>query len=423
MYHIETLPNGMKVVVREMPTRDSVAVGIWVKVGGRYESRSLSGIAHFTEHLLFKGTKNRTAREIKESIEGRGGVFNAFTGEESTCYFVKILKAHFPLALNVLSDMIKNSLFAGKDVDRERTVILEEIKMYQDQPSQLVHERMNDLLWPSQPLGRFIAGSFESVSGLTRKDFLGFSGRFYHPRNLLVSVCGPLTTGEVLSEVRKNFPEIASGKASSFKEADSAQKSPRFDFYRKETEQLHVVLGFHGPSRMCPERYPASLLHIILGGNMSSRLFEEVREKRGLAYEIRSSLCFFQDTGAFTISEGVEKGKLPLSLRVILNELSKIRKKPVGDHELRRAKDYYLGQLYLALEDTLDHMLWLGEKALYAGEIPERDQIAEDIEKIAPKDIQEAARKYLKTGNLNLAVVGVVEDKIQHHIRKSFAIE
>ena len=166
MHQIRTLPNGLKAVVIEMPSRDSVAVGIWVRVGARYEPKVLSGIAHFTEHLLFKGTKNRSARKIKESIEGLGGVFNAFTGEESTCYFVKILKEHFSLALDVLADMVKNSLFRPKDIERERTVILEEIKMYQDQPSQMVQERMSLLLWPNQSLGRFVAGALEAFESL-----------------------------------------------------------------------------------------------------------------------------------------------------------------------------------------------------------------------------------------------------------------
>lgn len=422
MYCIETLKNGLRVLVREMPLKDSLALGIWVKVGGRYESASLSGIAHFTEHLLFKGTSKRSAREIKEAIEGRGGVFNAFTGEESTCYFVKILKKHFSLALDVLSDMVRNSLFAGKDIERERTVILEEIKMYQDQPSQLVHERLNELLWPDQSLGRFIAGTVKSVSRIRRDDFLKFGAKYYHPKNMLVTVCGPLTAREILPEIEKAFEPARKGSESRFPGADSAQTKPRFDFYGKDTEQMHVAMGFHGPSRLSDERYPFSLLNIILGGNMSSRLFEEVREKRGLAYEIRSSLCFFQDIGAFVVSEGVEKEKLPLSLQIIAKELRKICEKPVREEELRRAKDYYLGQLCFALEDTLDHMLWLGEKALYTGRVLERDQIEAEIKKITPEDIRRVAAKYFRANNFSLAVVGKVGEKDQTRIRKDLSL-
>ncbi len=422
MNRIERLSNGLTVVVTEMPSRDSVAVGIWAKVGARYEEKRISGIAHFTEHLLFKGTKSRSARKIKESIEGLGGIFNAFTGEESTCYFVKILKDHFELTLDVLADMIKNSLFRPQDIERERTVILEEIKMYQDQPSQLVQERMNQLLWPNQSLGRNVAGTQETVSGIKRSDFLNFGRKFYHPRNLLVTVCGDVTAEEVLEQARKHFPSPTDGKPSRFNRSNSSQSRPRFDFFSKETEQTHVVLGFHGPARINSEKYKLALLNVILGGNMSSRLFEEVREKRGLSYEIKSSLFFFQDAGGFTISEGVEKKKLALSIRVILNELRKIRKKPVGEQELRRAKDYYLGQLYLALEDTLDQMVWLGEKAMYLGRVPSRDEIRDEIEKATAKDIQEIANRYLKTNNLNLAVVGPTPKEVQQQIKENFYI-
>ncbi len=423
MYRVEKLSNGLTVVVSEMPSRDSVAVGIWVKVGARYEPRNLSGIAHFTEHLLFKGTKNRSARKLKESIEGLGGVFNAFTGEESTCYFVKILKEHFSLTLDILSDMIKNSLFRVQDIERERTVILEEIKMYQDQPAQMVQERMNQLLWPNQSLGRFIAGTHETVSAIKRSDFLEFSRKFYHPRNILVSVCGDVLSDGVLEEVKGHFPDGTNGKLSHFSKADSRQHKPRFDFFEKDTEQTHVVMGFHGPARTSHDKFKFGLLNVILGGNMSSRLFEEVREKRGLSYEIKSSLYFFQDTGAFTISEGVERKKLPLSIEVILKELRKIHKKPVGEQELKRAKDYYLGQLYLALEDTLDQMLWLGEKTMYLGRVPLRTEIQSEIEKVTAHDIQEIANKYLRTENLNLAIVGSTPDPTQRKIKESFYIE
>jgi len=423
MYRIEKMPNGLTVVVAEMPARDSVAVGIWVKVGARYEQLRISGIAHFTEHLLFKGTKTRSARKIKESIEGLGGVFNAFTGEESTCYFVKILKDHFELTFDVLADMINHSLFRPQDIERERTVILEEIKMYQDLPQQFVQERMNQLLWPDQSLGRNVAGTLETVSGIKRADFLDFNRKFYHPANLLVTVCGDVPAEHVIEQAQKHFSGNRAGQPSRFSPANSSQNRPRFDFFTKETEQTHVVIGFHGPARTNTEKFKIALLNIILGGNMSSRLFEEVREKRGLSYEIKSSLYFFQDAGGFTVSEGVEKKKLPLSIRVILNELRKIRNKPVGEQELRRAKDYYLGQLYLALEDTLDQMVWLGEKVMYLGEPPTREEIREKIEAVTARDIQAIAGRYLRTNNLNLAVVGPTPKDVQKQIKDDFYIE
>jgi len=422
-YRFETLKNGLKVAASQLPNRDSVAVAIWTKVGSRYETARVSGISHFVEHLLFKGTKNRTTRQIKESIEGLGGVFNAFTGEESTCYFVKILKQHYDLAVEVLADMVLNPIFSPKEINRERTVVLEEIRMYQDQPSQFVHERMSQLLWPNQPLGRFIAGTEETVAKIQRRDFVEFKKKYYHPRNMLMSVCGGVPTEDILRSVQRHFPEKSAGRVSGYKPVIERQRKPRFDFYKKNTEQMHAVMGFHGPSGKSSDRFAFGLLNVILGGNMSSRLFEEVREKRGLSYEIKSSLYTLQDTGSFTISEGVDRKKLALSLRVILKELRKICAKPVSKAELRRARDYYLGQHYLALEDNLDMALWVGEKALYSGKLPDQAALVQKINAVTPEDIQKIAQKYLITRNLNLACIGPLEDKMIARIKKDFFID
>ena len=421
MYHIDRLSNGLRIATCEMPGKDSVAIGIWVKVGSRYEPFSLNGISHFVEHMLFKGTAKRTTQEIKESIEGLGGVLNAFTSEELTCYFVKILKAHLHLTLDVLSDMIKNSMFKPEELEKERGVILEEIKMYLDLPSHHVHDLIGALLWPNQSLGRMISGDDKTVSKLTRSDLAGYVKKYYHPRNLLISVCGDVDHDEIYSQVDKFFPSKSGEDESVFKPAVVNQSKPKTLIVDRKTEQTHLVIGLHSYSRFHPNRYKASLLNIILGANMSSRLFEEVREKRGLAYEIRSQAGSYLDTGSFNISAGVETKKAPVAIRVILKELDKIRKKPVTEDELRRAKDYFMGQFYMGMEDTLDHMSWMGERVLLSGEMPGRGEIEQAVRKITCEDVLEVAREIFQSNHLNLALISSLTDKARGEIEKEFS--
>lgn len=420
-YKVTTLENGLKVVTVPMQERESAAVAIWVRTGGRYESKKISGISHFLEHMLFKGTKKRTTRQIKEEIEGVGGVLNAFTGEESTCYFAKLLVRHFPKAVEVLSDMTNNSTLEAAEIAKERTVILEEIKMYLDLPSHHVYDLMGELLWPDQPLGRPVSGTLETVAGMTRAELVGYKNKFYHPKNIIVTVAGPVDHDQIVEQAREYFPKKVSRSPSKFVEASSRQTSPRTHFVEKQTEQTHFVIGMHGLSRFHTDRYKLGLLNVILGANMSSRLFEEVREKRGLAYEIKSGVGFYHDTGSVSIAAGVEAKKAPEAARVILRELEKLSRNGVSEGELRRAKDYFMSQLYMALEDTLEHLLWVGERVL-DGELPDREKIQEEIESVGRKDIQEIARKLFVNRNLNFAIIGPIPPKVQRRIKEDFQI-
>ena len=366
-YQLTTLENGLRVLTVPMVNRESAAVAIWVKAGGRYEPKKISGISHFLEHMMFKGTPTRNTRQIKEEIEGVGGILNAFTGEEATCYFAKLLKQYYPRALEVLSDIVLHSTVPPAELAKERTVILEEIKMYRDLPSHHVHELMGELLWPDQSLGRTIAGTAETVSRMTRSEIVGYKRDYYHTSNILVSVSGDVVHDEVLERVAAIYGTKPQKKASRFTPAKSEQTKPRTHYYEKTTEQTHLVIGLHALPRMHPDRYKLGLLHVMLGANMSSRLFEEVREKRGLAYEIKSGISGYQDAGAFTVSAGVETKKSVRAVEVILRELAKVRESFVKPGELRRAKDYFMSQVSMGVEDTLDHLLWAGEKALCGG--------------------------------------------------------
>ena len=423
IYHLTTLENGVRVLTVPMSNRDSAAVAVWVKAGGRYEPKKISGISHFLEHMMFKGTPTRNTRQIKEEIEGVGGILNAFTGEEVTCYFAKLLKQHYPRALEVLSDMVLHATVPANELAKERPVILEEIKMYRDLPSHHVHDLMGELLWPDQPLGRTLSGPPETVARMTRADILKYKKDYYHNSNILVSVSGDVEHAEILERVGAIYGTHQQKKHSTFTPAKNIQSRPRTHFYEKKTEQTHLVIGLHAFSRMHPDRYKLGLLHVMLGANMSSRLFEELREKRGLAYEIKSGISAFQDAGAFTVSAGVETEKTVRAVEVILKELGKVKKNPVKAGELRRAKDYFKSQVSLGVEDTLDHLLWAGEKALCSGELPDKAEIYQKIEEVTLEDIREVARRIFRTGNLNLSLIGPVSEKMQRTIAKMLVIE
>lgn len=422
-YQLTTLENGLRVLTVPMANRESAAVAVWVKAGGRYEPKKISGISHFLEHMMFKGTLTRNTRQIKEEIEGVGGILNAFTGEEMTAYFAKLLKQYYPRALDVLSDMVLHSTLPADELAKERTVILEEIKMYRDVPSHHVQDLMGELLWPDQPLGRTLAGSPQTVSRMTRADLLKYKKNYYHNSNILVSVSGDVDHGEVVERVAGIYKTRQTKAPSVFVPAKSAQTKPRTHYYEKATEQTHLVIGLHALPRMHPDRYKLGLLHVILGANMSSRLFEEVREKRGLAYEIKSGISGYQDAGAFMVSAGVKTKKVVRAVTVILGELAKIREAFVKPGELRRAKDYFMSQVSLGVEDTLDHLLWAGEKALCSGELPDKAEIRQKIEAVTFEDIRQVAQKIFRTGNLNLSLIGPVPEKMQHKITRNFSME
>lgn len=410
MYEQLTLDNGMRCVGFNIPDRDSLSVGIWINAGGRHEPQSKCGISHFLEHLLFKGTIRRSGEKIKEEIEGRGGSINGFTTEEFTCYLVKVLNRDMDAAIDILSDMVLNPRLALDDIEKERTVIIEEIKMYKDLPMHYVHELLVELLWPNQPLGKFLAGTVETVSKIRRRDLTVYKNRFYNPSNIVISACGKMDYRNFFDCCEKYFKSASKGPKSFFKKADENQRKPKFKVLFKETEQTHLSLGTHAFSRTDPDRHALNFLHIILGGNMSSRLFRELREKRGLVYEIGTQVKKFRDTGAFVISAGVDNKKIIKSLELILKELKSIRKKTVTKDEFERAKEFYRGQLLLALEDTLDHMLWMGEHMVTENKIPTPQEILDEIEKVTPEDIKRVANRVLKTSHLNLALIGPIKN-------------
>lgn len=405
-YPKTVLPNRLRVISAPMPQMESVALGIWMAAGGRYESARLCGISHFLEHLLFKGTVKRSARQIKEAIEGLGGSVNAFTDVEFTCLYARVPARHVRTALEVLMEMVRAPRLAPGDIERERPVILEEIKMYLDMPMQHVQDLLGALMWPRQPLGMYLAGTVESVRRIRRRDLTAYCRRFYTPANLVVAAAGPISHRALVEQVQHAFHGVPPGAAQRFRRALQRQHRPRLQCAVKETEQTHAALGFHAFPRNHPHVHGLNLLHIILGGNMSSRLFHQVREVRGLAYEIGTQVKRYQDTGAFLISAGVEHRKFTQALRVILGELARVQRQRVTPDEFDRAKEFYTSQLLLALEDTIDHMLWIGEGEMVLGRVTPMAVLLEDIRRVTRDDILRVARQVLAPRHRNLAVIG-----------------
>ena len=410
MYALDVLDNGLKVMDEPMAHMESVAIGIWIRAGGRYEDRRQSGISHLLEHLLFKGTESRDTMAIKQEIEGRGGSFNGFTSEEHTCYLVKVLAKDAGLGVDILSDMVLRPRMDAAEIEKEKNVIIEEINMYKDIPAHHVHEILAEMMWPDQPLGMPLAGTAESVRSITREALVAYRDAYYSPRNMLLIAAGRTAAPEILAEARKYLRQAAGGKTSRFAAVDVKQAAPRTLITAKETEQTHVALGLHTVDRFHPDKHVVSVINVLLGANMSSRLFHIVRDEMGLCYEISSSVRRYEDCGAFTVSAGVEEKKLVRALDVILKELKRMTSEAVGAEELQRAKEYYKGQLLFALEDTMSHMLWLGEKVI-AGEkdISVKDIIAK-IEKVSADDIMRVSAALFRQDNLNLAVIGPVKD-------------
>jgi len=403
---ITTLENGIRVVAAPMAGRKSVATGIWVGAGARHEEPRLSGVSHFLEHIVFKGTKSRTANQIKESIEGVGGSMNAFTSEEHTCFLAKVSSRHFESVFDVIADMVLGASMTEEDITKERTVIMEEIKMTQDQPGQLADEILSEITWPEHPLGRPIAGTLETVGALSRTDIVGYRDERYRPNSITVVAAGDIDLDALTKATMRNF---SGGKPASHAKPGlfkRTQTQPRARLFTKATEQTHLSLALHSYPKEHKDEYVLDLLNVVVGGNMSSRLFNEVREERGLAYDVGSYVRRYQETGAFVVSAGVDNKKPKEAIEVILKELAKLTRELVPVDELRRAKDFYLGQFELGLENSMSQMLWVGEDALTLGRCRTPEEVQRHIEKASAEDIRRVAADLFVHSHLNLALVG-----------------
>ena len=402
---ISVLPNGVRVATSAIPSVQSVSLGIWAGVGGRHEPAGVSGISHFIEHMLFKGTRSRSALEISQAIEGRGGYLNAFTQEESTCYYARVPFDRVNDALDVLSDMYRRARLSPADIDRERQVIVEEIMMYRDQPQHEVFELLTTSLWQGHPLGRPIAGTPETLARIDRAAVSEYLHRMYVPAATVVTFAGRLDHEDCVRAVRRLLGGMRAGRAPTARAAGDGVRQRAEVFRAREVEQTHLAMGFRMFGRLDPRRHTLRVLNAIFGENMSSRLFQRIREQHGLAYSVQSSSHMMRETGALAISAGMDGKNLVKTLRLVGEEVRRMKNRQVPGPELARAKEYCVGQLRLGMESTTSRMMWLGEHLLTHGRVIPPEETVAALNAVTAPAIQRLAREVMDRRRLSLAVV------------------
>jgi predicted Zn-dependent peptidase len=390
-----------------MPHTHSVSASIYVGAGARYETPEQAGLAHFLEHLCFKGTEAYPSpQEISQAIDGVGGSINAATDRELTVFYCKVAEPHAALALDVLGDLVRRPLLKATEFEKERKVVIEELAMVADSPNQQVDLLLDETLWPDQPLGRDVAGTEASVMGLNPDLAFDYLHQQYVPNNVVVSVAGAITHDKVLEQIERSLGEWQRGVPGGWFPAVNGQTAARAATKYKATEQAHISVAVRGLPLLHPDRYALSLLSVLLGEGMSSRLALELREERGLCYDVHSYASYYQDAGALTIYAGVDPADTEEALQAILVELARLRDKAVDEEELTRAKELMKGRLLLRMEDTRVVSDWIGAQDLISGRVRTVDEITSLIDEVVSDDLQHVAQQLFVSEQLNLAVVG-----------------
>ena len=406
MYQRAKLDNGLSVLTSSMPHTRSVSMAFFIGAGSRYESNPIAGISHFLEHLLFKGTKNwPTAREISEAIEGVGGIMNASTDREMTVYWCKVAAPHFRRALSVLIDMIINPLMDPVEQEKEREVVLEELRMTNDYPSNRVDLLIDEAIWPDQPMGRDVGGSQESVSNITGDQILDYSRCQYTPTNSVVAVAGDISQDEVVSLLGEALGEWSPEQPMEWYPVQNGQSAPRVKVEQRKTEQAHICVGIPSLPLTHPDRYALGLMNVILGEGMSSRLFLELREKQSLAYDVHSSLSLYRDCGSLIVYCGVEPRKSEQAITSILGQLTGLRDS-IPSSELEKARELTRGRMLLRMEDSRSVAMWMGGQEMLTGSVRTVEEVMEQIDAVSTDDIERVAADLIREEKLSLAIVG-----------------
>lgn len=411
MYNKFTLENGVRVVCEKIPYMRSVSLGIWIGTGSRFESRVNNGISHFIEHMLFKGTENRSAKEIAESIDNIGGQLNAFTGKECTCFYTKTLDTHIDITVEVLSDMLFNSRLDKKDIDVERKVILEEIGMYEDSPEELVHDILSETVWDDNPLGYPILGTHECLSKLNKEMILNYITSNYLPENSVISVAGNFDEEMLLSLIKKHFSKWDT-KNKAVPAFESAEFHPKTRIKEKDTEQVHICIGFKGIEHGSDELYTLLAINNILGGGMSSRLFQKIREELGLVYSIYSYPSSYKNAGLFTVYAGMNPEHLENVIQLIMNEIKELLRCGIQKELLEKSKEQLKGNYILGLESTSSRMNSIGKSELMLGKIYTPEEVLEKIDQISLDNAVHVMQKVFNTKNIGFSAVGNIKKNI-----------
>ena len=401
------LDSGATVVTERMDEVRSVSVGLWWDVGSRDEPDNLAGTSHFLEHLLFKGTPTRSAKDIADAFDAVGGDINAFTGKEYTCFYSRVLDDDLPMAFDVLSDMVKNSVVDPEELESERKVILEEIAMHEDAPDELVHDLFYRCMWNKHPLGRPVLGFNETIGKVKRDEVAGYWQERYAPSNLVVAAAGHVDHDDLVERVAKLFSDGADGKTQ--RNGPSPTPAAGVNVYKRPTEQAHIIVGTEGLHRGHEDRHALAVLDTVLGGGMSSRLFQEVREKRGLAYSVYSYRSLYADAGSFAVYAGTTPQNAETVIDLVQNEIATVLSEGISEAELDRAKGHAKGALVLSSEDPGSRMNRLGRQQLTTGEILSIDDLIERFDSLTMDDIKRAADLVLGNANYQITVVGPFE--------------
>ncbi len=414
MYHKSVLTNGIRVVSETIPYVKSVTLGIWVGTGSRSEQEFNHGVSHFIEHLMFKGTRNRSAKEIAELVDAVGGQLNAFTAKEHTCYYMKVLDTHVKFAIDILSDMLLASKFDGEDIKREREVVLEEVKMYEDSPDELIHDIHLGKIWQNHPLGRNIIGDAEAISCFDRNLVLDYYKKFYTADNLVIAAAGNLEHELLVELVEQYFGSLTGIKQRAASTPPILM--PARTVHTKDSEQVHLCLGTGSVPQNAPEIYPVHILNNILGGGISSRLFQAIREERGLAYSVYSYQTNYSDAGLFTVYAGTRPANAPQVIELILNNIDDIKNNSITESELRKSKEQLKGSLLLGLESSSSRMSRLGKLEITLGKYVTLDEVVAKIENVSLADLEKMSQQLFDPTTLCFTALGPITEEIRHAI-------
>ena len=406
MYQRTVLDNGLRVLTSSMPHTRSVSMAVFIGAGSRYESDEIAGVSHFLEHLLFKGTKQwPTARELSEEVEGVGGIMNASTDREMTVFWCKVARPHFQRSLSVLIDMMLNPLLDPAEIEKEREVVLEELRMTNDYPTNRVDLLIDESLWPDQPMGRDVGGSQESVKGITAEQIADYMRHQYTAGNAVVAVAGDISHEEIVDLLGEALKDWAPEKPMSWYAVQDGQEKPRIKVEQRKTDQAHLCIGLPGLSLTHPDRYVLGLMNVILGEGMSSRLFLELRENQSLAYDVHSSINLFRDCGSLIIYCGVEPQKSARAVSAILEQLTGLQSN-IPEAELDKARELSKGRMLLRMEDSRSVAMWMGAQETLMGRVRTIDEVVERIDAVSTEDVERLAGDLIREEKLNLAVVG-----------------
>lgn len=403
------LDNGIRVVTETMPGTHSATIGFWVLNGSRHEPAAFNGISHFIEHMLFKGTERRRAFDIAKEIDSVGGVLNAFTAREYTCFYAKVLAKKVPLAVDLLSDIVLNSVFDMDEIEKERRVILQEIHMVEDAPEDMVHDLFNQVFWKDHPLGQPIQGNWDTVQALSRPQILNFMAQRYCGRNIMITAAGNIDHQEMVDSLAEAFAGVPSGEEPVT--SPLPDYGPGFAVEDRDIEQVHICLGFRGLPQNHPNRFEAYLLNGVLGGSMSCRLFQKIREEKGLAYSIYSYLDSHTDAGALGVYAATSPDDAAVVIRMVLAELKRLVDEPISEEELYSTREQLKGNLLLSLESTDSRMTRLAKNEIYVGKHLSFKDVLSGFEKVSRDGVQRLAQFLLRDDYLNLQLLGRIDPK------------